>query len=126
MGKKEPNWTGAVDKLLDLTAAGKVKWDCGFFETKMRDDVNGWIYSTYLNGRHIIVYEYAYKCFTDEDTWHWDTEVAIEFVDGDGRLEWQWPVTPSRFQLLDAVRRSAHGAEEFLEDFLEDPRPNAE
>lgn len=114
-------WDRALRKLIALTRDGSLIWNPNSVPRDSRDEVQGeGIYATVLQERHLIVYEYRFRNYTDEDTWTWDTEVAVEFVDGEGNLQWPWPALPGRFQLLDAIRYQAAGAGEFLEEFLSD------
>lgn len=112
-------WDRALQKLITLTRDGSLTWSTDRFDRNSRDEVQGEaIYAAVLQERHLIVYEYRFKNYTDEDTWTWDTEVAVEFVDAEGNLQWPWPALRDRFQLLDAIRYQAAGAGEFLDGFL--------
>jgi hypothetical protein len=112
-------WTDALEKIIILTKSGNLNWSKNQFLTSIREnDSVDIIYSTSVMNHIIIVYEYRYKKYSDEDNWDWDNEVAIEFVDLEGNLEWQWPTMPNRFNLIDAIRYNISGAGNFLRDFL--------
>lgn len=109
-------WELAIDKLLEMTKAGSLKWRRA--QNVGREDLVGDVYESFVQDRRIVIWEYRYQAFTDEDQWHWDNDVAIEFVDKEGDVEWRWPETPSRWGLLDAIRYQLVGGDEFLKQLL--------
>ena len=84
----------------------------------LREDLEGDPFHATVEGRPIAVYQYRFKRYEDEDTWFWESEVAVEFVGADGQLQWRWPATPYRWELIDAVRGQVAGAPGFLRSFL--------
>ncbi|MDB5348324.1 MAG: hypothetical protein JWP89_6701 [Schlesneria sp.] len=118
-------WTMAAEKLIALTQAGEVQWQPSQDISRRRStaDIVGPAYVAEVDGKQIAVFEYQFKNFHDEDEWHWDTGVTVEFVDENYDTEWVWPSTGgSRFALLDAVRYQAAAADDFLSRFLEKPK----
>jgi hypothetical protein len=123
----ENRWTEAVRMLSEQTEKGEVSWQQGLFPPDIRPYVTvsgDGIYSTVINGRKLIVYEYTYQNWIDSGNSTDETEVAIEFVDGEGKLQYQWPKLPFRLQLLDAIRYRVSGAYQFLDSFVPQPRKN--
>jgi hypothetical protein len=117
----ENRWTEAVKKLAEQTENGQVAWQQGIYSPTIRMNVNvigDGIYSTAVNGRLLIAYEYTYRNYTNVDEWTDESEVAIEFVDAEGKLQYQWPKVPFRLQLLDAIRYRVSGAHLFLDSFV--------
>lgn len=103
---------------MERTSQGTLTWQ-EISDTKLfRENVVGAIYSGVVLGRALFVYECRYKDYTDEDHYELVPDIAIEFVDEKGALQWAWPKTPYRFQLLDAIRYQVSGADEFLKGFL--------
>lgn len=112
-------WAEAVRKLILRTAEGPLQWNATFYSKELREDVLGdGIYLANVQGRSLIVYEYRYKSYSDEEHYVWEQGVTIEFVDHEGCLQWAWPKTPYHFQLLDTIRYQLARADKFLEDFL--------
>jgi hypothetical protein len=118
---KVEQWARAAEKLIQLTEDGKLNWITNRFPAILREDILGeTIYSASVQGRWIAVYEYRYKDFSDSEEFSWCNDIAIEFVDFNGGLEWRWPTVHNRVQLLDAIRAKVCGANDFLKQFLED------
>ncbi len=114
----ESQWEKAIKKLLDLTHSRKLEWTT--LELLERDGIQGHAYVAAVQDRFIAVYEFQYKSYHDEDSWEWDNEVAIEFVDNNFNLEWRWPASPLRWRLLDEIRFQSSHASDFIEKFLEE------
>ena len=118
----DQDWNAAVRKLLSLTEAGQVTWRRYQELPSKRENTQGEAFCTELQGRRIAVYEYRFRSYEDEDSWSWETEVGVEFVTFDGELEWRWPATSSRWELIDAIRGQVAGAPDFLRRFLEEEK----
>ena len=114
----DQDWAPAVKKLVALTESGKLTWDRFIGFPPRAEEIVGDALSAFVQARRIAVYEYRFKSYQDEDTWSWETEVAIEFVTDSGDLEWRWPATRYRWLLMDAIRSQRAKAPEFLRDFL--------
>jgi len=114
----ELEWTHAVQKLVNLTELGEVHWSVNSSLAVKRENVHRDGFQALVDNHFIAVYEYRFRTFEDEDTWSWETDVAIEFVSIDGDPQWRWPATTNRWELLEAVRGSVVGANTFLRDFL--------
>ena len=115
-------WELAVAKLVALTEKGQLKWDQDYRFEDLRPEIAvvspG--FSTVIDGKYVAAYEYRFKQYDDDANWNWETDVRVEFISDTGKLEWQWPGTPSRFRLMDSIRMQFAGAEQFLEHFLAD------
>jgi hypothetical protein len=114
----DQDWAPAVKKLVALTESGKLSWNRLVQFPPRAEEIVGDAFRTAVQNHFIAVYEYRFRNFIDEERYVWETDVAIEFVDIEGRLQWRWPATPYRWQLIDAVRGQAAGAPEFLREFL--------
>ncbi|HZF49154.1 MAG TPA: hypothetical protein VE093_10925 [Polyangiaceae bacterium] len=122
------DWSKAIEKLHHQTNAGAIQWEPGdetmIYRHFERDNIEGQAYFTELGDKHIAVYEYKYRTIDDFDQPTWTSAVAVEFVTGDGRIEWRWPVSgPALFSLIEAIRFKTSGAEKFFEGFLKDDEP---
>lgn len=109
-------WNTAVERVLAMTQRDEITW---IKSSVAREDVVGNAYETIVLGRRVLVWEYSFRRYTDEDMWTLDNEVAIEFVDPLGVCEWRWPETPARWKLLDAVRAQLANAKGFLRALLQ-------
>lgn len=121
----DTDWEGAVKKLLRLTESGEQSWQCAPGLDEERENVVGDAFVAEVQGRHIMVYQYRFKAYTDEDTWSWEERVAIEFVefrDNEFVTQWRWPTSPYGWRLLDAIRSQTARAPEFLRAFLGEDR----
>jgi len=118
----EDSWTRAVRKLVRLTESGEITWapfpQLVSTRKHLQEDIEGEPFCANVEGRPIAVYQYRFKRYEDEDTWSWESDVAVEFVNTDGQLEWRWPATAYRWELLEAVRGQVAGASHFLRSFL--------
>ena len=114
----EDDWTRAVRKLVALTESGGVTWVQFPQLGSKRENVQGDAFYADVEGRPVAAYQYRFKSYEDEETWSWENEVAVEFVTSDGDLQWRWPATPYRWELLEAIRGQVAGARHFLESFL--------
>ena len=115
---REDDWARAVRKLVALTESGEISWSRFSQLASKRENVQGDAFQTVVKGRLIGVYLYRFKSYEDEENWSWENEVAVEFVTGDGELQWRWPATAYRWELIEAVRGQVVGAPDFLRSFL--------
>ncbi|HUT94347.1 MAG TPA: hypothetical protein VMY37_33110 [Thermoguttaceae bacterium] len=119
----DQDWAPAVQKLVALTESGKLTWERCYHAPPRAHEIVGDMLRANVQGRYITVYEYRFKSYEDEDTWSWETEVAVEFVDSQGELQWRWPATSYRWALIDAIRAQLAGAPDFLRKFLAEGKP---
>ena len=120
----DQEWAPAVKKLVALTESGELTWNRCVELPPRAEDVQGDAFQTDVRGREIVVYEYRFRNFVDEDKYVWETDVAVEFVDHEGRVQWRWPSTPYHRHLLDAIRGQVARAPEFLREFLAQGKPS--
>jgi hypothetical protein len=115
----EDEWEQAVQRMIELTESRHLNWRVLSQAKNQRKDVEGDVYAALVRGRCIAVYEYRFSFF-DEDIGNDDirNEVAIEFIEESGGLQYRWPAVAGRRQLLDAIRCIVAGAEEFIRSFL--------
>lgn len=126
---KSPNdlemWEQAVRRLIDLTNDGTITWEPLPEEfrlsqsTEMR--VLPPVFASTVQDKSIVVFEYAYKYYTDGDDWRFENDIGICFsvyADGGFRPGWTWPATASRHALWDAIKFRQSGAGDFLEQLL--------
>jgi len=123
----ENEWEQAVHRLIMLTQSGELKWQIHPQTKSQRENVEGEVYVANVHGRSIAVYEYRFQYYDEEpgtgSSGGWDTrsEVAIEFVDSSGVLQYRWPATPGRRPLLDAIQCAVSDADHFLKQLLGQP-----
>ncbi len=141
----ENEWARATEKLVEITNSGSLNWQIHPNLREQRDDIQGDPYFALVQTRFIAVYEFRFKFYTDEDSWEFRNEVAVEFIEMGGKLEYRWPSTPKRSRstqrlfiemggkleyrwpstpkrwvLLDAIRCVVSRAPQFLKNFLAD------
>lgn len=120
-------WNTAAQRLTILTERGSLKWIDNLWPLEIREAVVGdAVYGATFKNKFLMVYEYSYRAYSDEDNFEWAKDVAIEFVDHQGNLQWQWPKVPYRIRLLDAIRCKVSGATDFLESLLAEDIPDDE
>jgi hypothetical protein len=116
-----PEWDSAIEKLTELTEKGQLNWALIDDFSGRRSDEKPVLpaFRAEVQGRHVLVYEYEFKNYTDADEWEWDTGIAVEFVDGRNGLEYTWQGNEwPRRRLLETIRYRAANVGEFLEEFL--------
>jgi len=128
----ESEWEQAIEKLIIMTESRQLIWQADPKTKSRRENVEGDVYVAKVQGRNIAVYEYRFPYY-DEDSsgcsssvgaisgWEMRNEVAIEFVDESGVLQYRWPAVAGRWTLLDIIRCAVSGAQDFLKTFLAQP-----
>ncbi len=122
----ETDWKKAVEKLTYLTRDGNLEWvalnkqQFTSVAESRNEEIRPPIYSAKVMGRRVFVYEYRYRSYHEEDEWHWEDEVGIEFASETFTMEYEWPQVPGRHQLLDEIRLKVAKAEDFIAEFLAD------
>lgn len=118
----DQGWERTVDKLIDLTERGELKWRTvnlplrplmrAFVGPQYVADVEGWL---------IAVYEYLYPSSgRDFSRPYSESGIRVEFITAAGDPLWVWPAGSGRNELLDVVRKQGTDADQFLEAFLAD------
>jgi hypothetical protein len=118
--KRYSDWDAAIEKLIALTEHDEIDWEpWDEFRGRGEDAAVPPAFRTEVNGRNVAIYEYRFKYYTDSDEWEYHTDIAIEFIDPSGRLEYAWQGSPyARRRLLDAIRYRAAHVDDFLKEFL--------
>lgn len=111
----DDRWERIVGELVDKTRAGDLVWKAS--PAAKREDATSDIYEARVLDRDVVLYEYKYQYYIDEDEWHWVREVAIEFTEPLTDHTWRWPRTGKHYELLEAVKRQAFRADEFADAF---------
>ena len=117
MAPPKYNLSQVLSKLHQLTAAGKLEWRSNERLTRSRDNVVGHAYTTKFSDRVFALFEYRYAYYVDEDDWSWQYSVALELVDDDGRVLWEFQVTelqPQLRMLLEGVRHQTAGVDDLF------------
>lgn len=111
-------WDEVVKKLLAQTKSDERVWQA---IDLTREELVGEQYTTEAGDKTIAIYEYRYRAYQSEfDSYGWESDVAIEFIDGEHERLWRFPESDARWALLDAVRYQVAGGEDFLDEFLAD------
>lgn len=109
-------WEKVIRKLLYDTETKDVTWKRE--PRPDREDVVGFAYSTLVKDKRVLVYEYQYRHYVEEEVWDTQNDIAVELISDDGTLEWRLPGVSSRHELLDAIRQQTSGAQEFAAGYL--------
>lgn len=121
MSTDETRWDKATELFISQTKSGAIEWAAAPEakpKCKVGDGVAGVPYTATIKGRRFLVYEYEYKMWPSEDSFYEATEVSIEIVNDDFDMEYRLPRPDGRWQLLGAIREQTSGANDFLDDFL--------
>ena len=127
-------WVKAVEKLYDLTEAGKIRWDKVDTFTATPMPV-GSVYSAIVSGRRIVVYETrrplpvksiaevlsgisTKSILNSRPATQPDTFIVIQFVDDQWQPQWQWPGTSEVWKLWDSIKFQVAAGPGFLEALL--------
>lgn len=120
----DQDWAPAVKKLVALTESGKLTWERVTEFPPRAEEIAGNAFCARVQDRWIAVFEYRFRDFTDEDTYVWETDVAIEFIDDERKVQWRWPATAYRWPLIHGIRSQLARAPEFLREFLAEGKPS--
>lgn len=115
MSEKE-KWEKVLAKLVADTKSGEVEWARA--TRPNREAIVGFGYVASVSNTRLMVYEYEYRHYLEEEVWETQSDVAVEFVSLDGTLEWKVPPVPQRFALLEEVRLQTSGALDFANEYL--------
>ncbi len=109
-----------IDHFAELTQKGEVKWVRENPPSKILTTENRieQVYVTFYNGKNIRFYEEMYKYYTDEDEYHWQTQLVLEFIDENSNSIWQFPQTSNGWNLLNAVKYRDANVDEFIKDIF--------
>ena len=124
-------WVKAVEKLYDLTEAGKLRWDKVDTFTATPMPV-GKVYSATVSGRRIVVYETRRTLrlppprplgsfsdfFPKPPAQTTEAVIVIQFVDDQWQPQWQWPGTSEAWKLWDSIKFQVAAGPGFLEALL--------
>lgn len=128
----ESKWEKVVARMLELTKGGRLEWEVAG-KLQPKDEVLGQAYVTRYNKWQVVVYEYRYRYVVEPHASLTITlarrmasesevlqDVAIIFIDYDGRESWRLPTVPGRWNLLQAVRDKLSGADDFAARILKE------
>lgn len=110
-----------VDTLIELTQDNEITW----LRENTPDSllVNGnqinHIYTTKYKNKNLRIYQELYKRFTDEDVFHMQARIIIDFIDGDNSI-FDFPETSNSWDLLKAIQYRDVDVDGFLNDLLSD------
>ncbi|MBF8151564.1 hypothetical protein ITJ86_16805 [Winogradskyella sp. F6397] len=109
-------------KINDLTKEGEVKWNTWSFSIDSLTGLErliGTAYVTKVKEKHFRCYQYESRHYYDEDQFDWVPHYRLEFVDGNGKLEWQFPEESAIEDLYESIQFKISGASDFFSSFLE-------
>lgn len=122
---RKSKWDQAVQKLMELTNSGQLKWTAGCspadYPEFERENVVGLPYFASVAEQDLVIYEARVKTIDEyEDQLFWKHFVAIESVTDRGVLQIAWQVgdEAALWDLLNAVRFHTSETRDFLEKLL--------
>jgi hypothetical protein len=138
MATEKNKWIDAAGKLLQLTQAGKLKWEprdapayLNLEPDRKRVEV---VYEAKYNNRKLRLYRLSYKvekprsslsAFKDLALYvnppeypYWTTKTVLELLDQSGFGAWTFPETEVLDDLAAAIRYQVAGVKEFLDEIL--------
>jgi len=114
----ERKWSRFVEKLHADTLQRRIEWQ-DITNHVERDNLDGPVFlAQILPEKYVVVYQYRYQYWTDEDQFFWETETAIELADAGGQCLWRLPGVRGRAALLDAVCYVVSDAEDTFNEYL--------
>lgn len=118
---QENKTTRAIVLLLEQTQEGTLKWEVADPASDLTDGSNIVVKVMYLahkDGRSLRLYHYRFRSYTDEDTWHWDDNLALEVSDQKNMSWWQFPKHRVIWDLLEAVKFKTAGVDDFIDNLI--------
>ena len=118
----------AIAKLIELTQAGKLRWDAYLPDETLKvypDDRLSTVFETEYQGKKLRLYRRTFKprdvapmfdaIIGKKD---WQSVVILEFLAENGAVLWRFPTMPILDDLLSAVQYQAAGVDEFIDTLL--------
>jgi hypothetical protein len=110
-------------KLNDKTKENEIKWTSWTFTIDSLTGLEKLIGTAYIakvKDKHLRCYQYESRHYYDEEQFDWVPHYRLEFVDGNGKLEWQFPEEGVIADLYESIQFKISGASDFFSSFLED------
>lgn len=110
-------------KLNDKTKENEIKWTSWTFTIDSLTGLEkliGNAYFTKVNDKRLRCYQYESRHYYDEEQFDWVPHYRLEFVDGNGKMEWQFPEESVIADLYESIQFKVSGASDFFTSFLED------
>lgn len=118
-------WVRIVSKFNELTQEGQLSWTRLDPPPGLRDS-NTIVEAVYVSEvrlkeiyQRVRIYEGKYRTYDNDFGSYWANEVVLEFIDEEGRSEWQFPEIPGIWDLLESVKYQVTDVDSFLEEFDE-------
>lgn len=116
---KEENISKIITKLIKDTRSGILEWEEDYTNIDLGEErILGKPYVTELNHRMLRIYKYKYKHYTDYDQYVWSESFRLEFIDGHGNSEWEFPNTGSVRDLYESVTYQISDVDDFFDEYL--------
>lgn len=114
--------TSLIVKLNKLTQAGEITWEArdDHFRLGTHEEFLDKIYYCTYKTKNFRVYNYRYRYYTDEETYHWISRHRLELIDGMGETDYVFPEERAVSNLYDSVRYQVAGVDDIIDDLLED------
>ena len=116
--------------LIGKSRKGYVHWEAtppanqGF---EADEEATGLCYFTQFGPQRLRLTQVRYKYWRDVDDWEWSSLIALDFVDGRGRLLWRFPSSAEIRELFEIVQFRTSGVEDAIDSFLSEQFvPNAQ
>lgn len=124
-------WVKAVEKLYELTEAGRLHWEKVDTFTATPMPV-GQVFSASVFGRRVVVYETRrtlrlpppvatdslFNFFPKPPVPTTEAVIAIQFVDDQWQPQWQWPGASEAWKLWNSIKFQVAAGPGFLEALL--------
>lgn len=111
-----------IERTID-TSESRLVWEIWDEDRLVRPDAVSPFYVANFEDWYILVYKHYYEHVDIEDGVEAGVDVAIELIDAKGKIQWQVPKVPSRFQLIDRIQYLCSNVDRFINDILDTDCP---
>lgn len=131
MSEHQSKWVAAIIKLIKYTQEGRLKWVPGKIdgEASLDDQKIEIVFVTVYKDKTLRLYKYSYKVEDlspinfllfekKQKIPYWDSAIALELIDKEGKTLWTFPNNNALKDLLEAVRYQVAGVDDFLDEIL--------
>lgn len=110
----------AVDKLLEKTIAGEVRWEIEEAPSQLNSDESRTelVYKARYHKKRLRLYHNEFKAWYDASptAYTWDRTVVLEYIDSTDRVLWRFPSQGQLWDLYNEVQYRAAHVGELLDD----------
>jgi len=110
-------------KLNDLTKNSEITWKTWEHSVNSLtglERILGTAYIGKVDEKYFRIYKYESRHYYDEDVFEWVPHFRLEFIDGHGNQQWEFPEHNAVSDLYESIQFRISGASDFFDKFLEE------